>query len=111
MWNLLHDIEKSEDLSLSNTSSVGVQGGLGAPIYWRKGASVRQYIGAGGPRSANILAQGASVRQYIGAPMSPSANRQWWPGTVRQKIFFCVRSATPIGAGWIGAPIVLAYYK
>ena len=26
-------------------------------------------------------------------------------------IFFCVRSATPIGAGCIGAPIVLAEYK
>jgi hypothetical protein len=64
MWNLLHDIEKSEDLSLSNTSSVGVQGGLGAPVYWRRGASVRQYIGAGGPRSANILAQGG-----LGAPI------------------------------------------
>jgi hypothetical protein len=37
---LLHDIEKSEDLFHYNTSSVDVQGGLGAPIYWRKG--VRQ---------------------------------------------------------------------
>ncbi len=52
---------------------------IGAPIYWRRGAS---------------------VRQYIGAPMSPA-----------QKIFFRVRSATPTGAGYIGAPIVLAEYK
>jgi hypothetical protein len=27
------------------------------------------------------------------------------------RIFFHVRSATPIGAGYIGAPIVLADYK
>ncbi len=52
---------------------------IGAPIYWRRGAS---------------------VRKYIGAPMSPA-----------QQNFFRVRSATPIGAGYIGAPIVLAEYK
>jgi hypothetical protein len=38
----VHDIEKSEGLPLSNTSSVGVQGG-----------SVRQYIGASMSPSAN----------------------------------------------------------
>ena len=49
------------------------------------GTSERQYIGAGGPRSANILAQGglgapiywrrkASVRQYIGAERPRCAN-------------------------------------
>ena len=45
-----------------------------------QGTSERQYIGAGGPRCA--------------APMSPTQN-----------FFFRVRSATPIGAGCIGAPI------
>jgi hypothetical protein len=38
----VHDIEKSEGISLSNTSSVSVQGG-----------SVRQYIGAPMSPSAN----------------------------------------------------------
>ncbi len=52
----VHDIEKSEGISLSNTSSVGGEGDIGAPI---------------------AMARGASVRQNIGAPMSPSANRQW----------------------------------
>jgi hypothetical protein len=32
------------------------EGDTGAPIYWRRGASERQYIGAGGPPCANILA-------------------------------------------------------
>jgi hypothetical protein len=72
-------------------------------------------IVAGGIGAPIVGARGASVRQYIGAPMSLSANRQCLPSMVSQlyfaDFFFHVRSAITIGAGGIGAPIVLAEYK
>jgi hypothetical protein len=65
-------------------------GDIGVPIYWRRGAS---------------------VRQYIRAPMSPAPIGNAHQAQCANNFFFRVRSATPIGAGCIGAPIVLAEYK
>jgi hypothetical protein len=46
-----------------------------------------------------------------GAPMSPAPIGNADQRQCANNFFFCVRSATPIGAGCIGAPIVLAEYK
>jgi hypothetical protein len=58
-----------------------------------------------------VMARGTSASQYIGAPMSlppiGNADQAQWANI----FFFHVRSAITIGAGGIGAPIVLAHYK
>ncbi len=44
-------------------------------------------IGAGGIGAPIVVARGASVRQYIGAPMPLSANRQCLPSMVSKLCF------------------------
>ncbi len=51
------------------------------------------------------------MRQYIGVPMSPAPIGNAHQAQCANNFFFRVRSSTPIGAGCIGAPIVLAEYK
>ncbi len=70
-------------------------------ILLARGTSERQYIGAGGPRCANIMVHRCPPPLIGYADQAQCANN----------IFFPVRSATPIGAGCIGAPIVLAQCK
>ncbi len=70
-------------------------------ILLARGTSERQYIGTGGPRCANLLAHWCPPPPIGNADQAQCANN----------IFFPVLSATPIGAGCIGAPIVFAEYK
>jgi hypothetical protein len=56
------------------SANILAQGGLGAPIYWRRKASVRQYIGAERPRCANILAHQCPPPPIGNADQAQSAN-------------------------------------